>query len=96
MKKVDLSNIAQLILGAYALNDTHTLTVGQIVELARGALQETESRDAVNELVVAGYAESEPGPSGEYRLTRAGIGQTLLLQGALVQRSKNDLERNSD
>jgi len=92
MSDVSLSEIGQLILGAYAMADAHTLTALEIVKMARGAVDEAQAHTALRELDLAGFAENQPDSADGYRLTRSGIEQTLRLQQALARRTEGQGE----
>ncbi|MEM8769603.1 MAG: hypothetical protein AAGE43_19365 [Pseudomonadota bacterium] len=79
-----LSEGAQMILGAYALSDTHTLAGAEVEEMSAGAIVKEDATDALTELVHAELAQVLP--DGSFRLTREGIEITLKLQEALSQR----------
>ena len=81
----ELTELSQLVLGAYAMADTHTLSSAQVVEMSNGALGDEEVSAAMKALNDAGY--SEVVEQGAYRLTREGIVHSLKLQAALAPRS---------
>ena len=78
-----LSETAQLVLGAFAMADSHTLSAATIADMARGAISEAAAAAALEELREAGHAELLPAPPDQYRLTRRGLEITLQLQLAL-------------
>ncbi len=80
----DLSENAQMMLGAYALADTHTLSQDAVLEMSQGAITECTVRAGLKELAEADLAEEQS--DGGYRLTKEGIGVTLQLQEALSAR----------
>lgn len=82
----DLSENAQMMLGAYAMADTHTLSEDAVLEMSQGAIKECAVRAGLEELAQAELAE--PQGDGGYRLTKEGIGLTLQLQEALSARSE--------
>ena len=81
----DLPESAQLILGAFALADVHTLSPGEVSKMAGGALPVEELEAAFASLEAAGHAELME--DGGYRLTRTGIEISLKMQEALQRRS---------
>ena len=85
-----LSEQAQLLLGAFALADSHTLTAPQVVSMAGGAFSAEDAEVAFEALCRAALAEAlEPHGDDQavaYRLTRAGLEKTLELQAALARR----------
>ena len=81
----DLSENAQMMLGAYAMADTHTLSQDAVLEMSQGAITECAVREGLRELAKASLAEEQS--DGGYRLTKEGIGMTLQLQEALSSRS---------
>jgi hypothetical protein len=80
----DLSENAQMMLGAYALADTHTLSEDAVLEMSQGVIKECAVRAGLKELARASLAEAQQ--DGGYRLTKEGIGMTLQLQEALSSR----------
>ena len=80
----ELTELSQLVLGAYAMADTHTLSATQVVAMSNGALDADEVSAAMKALHDAGY--SEVAEQGAYRLTREGIEHSLKLQAALAPR----------
>lgn len=80
----EISENAQLMLGAYAVADAHTLRRQEVLELSQGAISEEAARRGLTELAAAGLAEALP--DGGYRLSKEGIELTLKLQEALNQR----------
>lgn len=81
----DLSENAQMMLGAYAMADTHTLSEDAVLEMSQGAITECAVRAGLEELAAAALAEAQD--DGGYRLTKPGIGLTLQLQEALSSRN---------
>jgi len=81
----ELSQTAQLILGAFAMADAHTLSAAEIESMSSGSVDERDAADALEELVTAGFAE--PTDGAECRLTKAGLALTLKMQEALARRS---------
>ena len=81
-----LSENAQMMLGAYAMADTHTLSEDAVLEMSQGAITECAVRAGLEELAKASLAEAQD--DGGYRLTREGIGLTLQLQEALSSRKE--------
>jgi hypothetical protein len=81
----DLSENAQMMLGAYAMADTHTLSQEAVLEMSQGAITECAVRIGLKELADASLAQEQS--DGGYRLTKDGIGLTLQMQEALS--SKN-------
>ncbi len=81
----ELSENAQMMLGAYAMADTHTLCHDSIIEMSQGAITEDAVRTGLEELARSELAEHQA--DGGYRLTKEGIGLTLQLQEALTQQS---------
>ena len=81
----ELSENAQMMLGAYAMADTHTLCNDAVVEMSQGAITEDDVRQGLDELSSASLAE--PQPDGGYRLTKEGINLTLKLQEVLAQKA---------
>ncbi len=77
----ELSENAQMMLGAYALADTHTLSQDAVLEMSQGAITECAVRAGLKELADAALAEEQS--DGGYRLTKDGIGLTLQMQEAL-------------
>ena len=82
---LDLSENAQMMLGAYALADTHTLSQEAVLEMSQGAVTEGAVQDGLSELAAASLAEEQS--DGGYRLTKEGIGLTLQMQEALSSRN---------
>ncbi len=82
----ELSENAQMMLGAYAMADTHTLSEDAVLEMSQGAITECAVRTGLEELADAQLAEVQS--DGGYRLTKAGIGVTLQLQEALNARNE--------
>lgn len=80
----ELSENAQMMLGAYAMADTHTLSQDAVLEMSQGAITECAVRAGLEELAEASLAEAQC--DGGYRLTKEGIGLTLQMQEALSQR----------
>lgn len=83
----DLSENAQMMLGAYAMADTHTLSQDAVLEMSQGAITECAVRDGLKELAAASLAEEQS--DGGYRLTKDGIGLTLQMQEALSSRNSD-------
>ena len=81
----ELSENAQMMLGAYALADTHTLSQDAVLEMSQGAITECAVREGLSELAAASLAEQQS--DGGYRLTKEGIGLTLQMQEALSTRN---------
>ena len=81
----ELSENAQMMLGAYAMADTHTLSQDAVLEMSQGAITECAVRAGLNELAKASLAEEQS--DGGYRLTKEGIGLTLQMQEALSSRN---------
>ncbi len=86
-----LSEQAQLLLGAFALADSHTLTAPEVVAMAGGAFSAADAEVAFDALCQAALAEALAPSPGEdqsvaYRLTKAGLEKTLELQEALARR----------
>ena len=76
-----------MMLGAYAMADTHTLSQDAVLEMSQGAITECAVRDGLKELAKASLAEEQS--DGGYRLTKDGIGLTLQMQEALSQRGSD-------
>ena len=70
-----------MMLGAYAMADTHTLSEDAVLEMSQGAMTECAVRAGLEELALAELAEAQE--DGGYRLTKAGIGLTLRVQESL-------------
>ena len=79
-----LSETAQLVLGGFAMADSHTLAPADVDTMSRGVVTADAASVAMDELVSAGLAERVGTPG--YRLTRAGLEISLALQSALTQR----------
>lgn len=80
----ELNETAQLLLGAFAMADVHTLGAADVEALSGGAISSGTAADALRELSEAGLTEAAPeAGEGAQRLTRAGIELTLKLQQAL-------------
>ena len=70
----DLSETAQLLLGAFALADVHTLTAAEVAQMSNNAIDADKAADALAELAGAELAEAfEVEAIVAYRLTRAGL-----------------------
>ena len=82
---IELSETARLLLGAYAMADSHTLTAVKVAEMSGGKLQVSVVERALGELNDAGHTETTEGDA--YRLTRSGLELTLELQALLTGRS---------
>lgn len=80
----ELSENAHMMLGAYAMADTHTLSQDAVLEMSQGAITECAVRAGLKELAAAALAEEQS--DGGYRLTKDGIGLTLQMQEALSSR----------
>ena len=83
---IELTELGQLLLGAFALQDTHTLSATEIHQLAGGAISAADVQAGLSELVEAGFAEDQR--DGGHRLTKNGISESLKLQEALSRRSR--------
>jgi hypothetical protein len=81
-----LPESAQIVLGAYALADTHTLSAGDIVSMSSGAIAADQADDAMQHLVDQGLAVRLG--NGVYQLTKEGIAVSLEMQSALAERAK--------
>lgn len=77
----DLSENAQMMLGAYAMADTHTLSQDAVLEMSQGAITECAVSMGLDELANVSLVEAIG--DGGYRLTKEGIALTLRLQEAL-------------
>lgn len=84
---VRLSETAQMLLGAFALADVHTLTADEVETMSSGAIASSAAASGLAELAGAGLAESQDLDSVlAYRLTKTGLELSLQLQSALQQR----------
>jgi hypothetical protein len=82
-----LSETAQMLLGAFALADVHTLTAAEVETMSSGAIASAAAADGLAELADTDLAESQQLDSvTAYRLTKAGLELSLQLQSALQQR----------
>lgn len=82
-----LSETAQMLLGAFALADVHTLTADEVETMSSGAIASTAAASGLAELAGAGLAESQDLDTVlAYRLTKTGLELSLQLQSALQQR----------
>jgi hypothetical protein len=85
----NLSEIAQLLLGAFALADAHTLTAAQVAEMSNNVIAIDKAEDAFSELAEAQLAETlRLDEITAYRLSKAGLEVSLELQTALAQRTQ--------
>jgi len=86
-KLSQLSETAQILLGAFALTDVHTLSADDVEILSNGVVSTAAAKSALVELSQAGLAEAQTeAPQDAYRLTRSGIELTLQMQQALARR----------
>lgn len=86
----DLSETAQLLLGAFALADVHTLTAAEVAQMSNNVIGVDKAADALAELAEALLAEAfELEEITAYRLTRPGLEVSLELQNALAQRTQH-------
>lgn len=74
-----------MMLGAYAMADTHTLCHDAIMEMSQGAISEDAVRIGLEELASSELVQKQP--DGGYRLTKEGISLTLHLQEVLAKQS---------
>lgn len=81
----ELSERARLVVGAFALSDSHTLTASQVAEMSRGVIATDAAVAALAELADAGLAEEKA--NGAYQLSREGISFTLQMQSALARKA---------
>jgi hypothetical protein len=86
-----LSETAQVLLGAFALADVHTLTADEVQTMSGGAIAAEAAALALAELADSELAESQLLDSvTAYRLTKSGLELSLQLQSALQQRGGAD------
>jgi len=82
-----LSETAQMLLGAFAMADVHTLAAREIETMSNGVIGQAAASEALDELVVNALAErQELDDLTAYRLTKDGLGLSLKLQAALAER----------
>lgn len=85
----DLSETAQLLLGAFALADVHTLAAADVTQMSNNVIDADKAADALAELADAGLAEAfEIQGVVAYRLTRNGLEVSLELQEALARHTQ--------
>jgi DNA-binding HxlR family transcriptional regulator len=82
-----LSETAQMLLGAFAMADVHTLTAREIEAMSNGVISQTAASEALDELVAHSLAERHQADElTAYRLTKDGLELSLKLQAALAER----------
>ena len=86
-KLISLSETAQMLLGAFAMADVHTLTAREIEAMSNGVIAQAVASEALGELVANSLAERQQSDGlTAYRLTKDGLELSLKLQAALAER----------
>ena len=84
----ELPENAQIILGAYALADSHTLSASDVVSMSGGAISSDQAEDAMQQLANQGLAAALD--NGSFQLTKEGIAVSLEMQSALAERANRE------